>query len=132
MSIIPTSTGAAKAIGEVMPELKGKLDGFALRVPTPTVSIVDLVAEVEKPVTAEELNAEMRRRAESDLKGVLAVCDLPLVSVDFTGNPNSSILDSLSTLVLEGNLVKLISWYDNEYGYSRRVVDLVRMVGNRL
>ncbi len=132
MSIIPTTTGAAKAIAEVMPQMKGKLDGFALRVPTPTVSLVDLVCEVEKPVTKEALNAELKRASEQELKGYLDVSDKPLVSVDYTKSPYSSIVDSLSTLVLQDNLVKIVAWYDNEYGYSKRVVDLARLMGKNL
>ncbi|MFL6275535.1 MAG: type I glyceraldehyde-3-phosphate dehydrogenase [Blastocatellia bacterium] len=128
LSIIPTSTGAAKAIGLVMPELKGKLDGISLRVPTPNVSVVDLVAEVEKPATKEAINALMKQAAEGSLRGILQYSEEPLVSVDFRKNSNSSILDAPYTNVLEGNLVKLLSWYDNEWGYSCRVVDLIRFL----
>jgi glyceraldehyde 3-phosphate dehydrogenase len=128
LSIIPTSTGAAKAIGLVMPELKGKLDGISLRVPTPNVSVVDLVAEVEKPTTKEAINALMKQAAEGSLRGILQYSEEPLVSVDFRKNSNSSILDAPYTNVLEGNLVKLLSWYDNEWGYSCRVVDLIRFL----
>lgn len=124
MSIIPTTTGAAKAVALVLPELKGKLNGFAMRVPTPNVSVVDLVVEIKKSTTAEEINAELKAAAEGELKGVLQYCDLPLVSKDFNGNPNSSIVDALSTMVIEGNMAKVVSWYDNEWGYSNRVVDL--------
>jgi glyceraldehyde 3-phosphate dehydrogenase len=131
LSIIPTSTGAAKAIGLVLPELKGKLDGIALRVPTPNVSIVDLVAEVEKPATKEEINALMKQAAESSLRGILQYSEEPLVSVDFRKNSNSSILDAPYTSVLDGNLVKLLSWYDNEWGYSCRVVDLIRYLAEQ-
>jgi glyceraldehyde 3-phosphate dehydrogenase len=131
LSIIPTSTGAAKAIGLVLPELKGKLDGISLRVPTPNVSIVDLVAEVEKPTTKEEVNAVMKKAAEGSLRGILQYSEEQLVSVDFRKNPNSSILDAPYTSVLEGNMVKLLSWYDNEWGYSSRVVDLVRFLVER-
>ncbi|MFP5261760.1 MAG: type I glyceraldehyde-3-phosphate dehydrogenase [Blastocatellia bacterium] len=131
LSIIPTSTGAAKAIGLVLPELKGKLDGISLRVPTPNVSIVDLVAEIEKPTSKEEVNAAMRKAADGPLRGILQYSDEPLVSVDFRKNPHSSILDAPYTSVLEGNLVKLLSWYDNEWGYSSRVVDLVRFLVER-
>ncbi len=126
LSIIPTTTGAAKAIGLVLPELKGKLDGISLRVPTPNVSVVDLVAEVEKPATKEAVNAAMKAAAEGDLKGILQYSSEPLVSIDFRGNPNSSILDADYTAVMEGTMVKLLSWYDNEWGYSSRVVDLIR------
>jgi glyceraldehyde 3-phosphate dehydrogenase len=131
LSIIPTSTGAAKAIGLVLPELKGKLDGISLRVPTPNVSIVDLVAEIEKPTTKEEVNAVMKKAAEGSLRGILQYSEELLVSVDFRKNPNSSILDAPYTSVLEGNLVKLLSWYDNEWGYSSRVVDLVGFLVER-
>ena len=131
LSIIPTSTGAAKAIGLVLPELKGKLDGISLRVPTPNVSIVDLVAEVEKTTTKDEINAVMKKAAEGPLAGILQYSEEPLVSVDFRKNPNSSILDAPYTAVLEGNMVKLLSWYDNEWGYSSRVVDLIRFLVER-
>ncbi|MGA9768077.1 MAG: type I glyceraldehyde-3-phosphate dehydrogenase [Blastocatellia bacterium] len=128
LSIIPTSTGAAKAIGLVMPELKGKLDGISLRVPTPNVSIVDLVAEIEKPTTKDEVNAAMKKAADGPMRGILQYSEEPLVSIDFRKNPHSSILDAPYTSVLEGNLVKLLSWYDNEWGYSSRVVDLIRYI----
>jgi glyceraldehyde 3-phosphate dehydrogenase len=131
LSIIPTSTGAAKAIGLVMPELKGKLDGLSLRVPTPNVSIVDLVAVVEKSVTKEQVNEAMRQAATGAMRGILQYSEEPLVSVDFRGNPHSSILDAEYTYVVDGNLVKLLSWYDNEWGYSCRVVDLVRYVAEQ-
>ncbi|SHK35916.1 type I glyceraldehyde-3-phosphate dehydrogenase [Desulforamulus aeronauticus] len=127
-SIIPTTTGAAKAVALVLPELKGKLNGFAMRVPTPNVSVVDLVVEVAKPTTAEEVNTALQEAAEGSLKGVMAFSMLPLVSKDFNGNPNSSIVDGLSTMVIEGNMVKVVSWYDNEWGYSNRVVDLAQML----
>ena len=132
MSMIPTTTGAAKATGIVIPEVAGRIDGMAIRVPTPDVSIVDLVAEVEKDTTADEVNAAFRAAAEGPLKGILAVSDEPLVSIDYTGNPNSSIVDGLSTSVMSGRMVKVLSWYDNEWGYSNRVVDLVSYVGERL
>jgi glyceraldehyde 3-phosphate dehydrogenase len=128
LSIIPTSTGAAKAIGLVLPDLKGKLDGLALRVPTPNVSIVDLVCEVEKSTTREEINEAMRKAADGPLRGLLQYSTEPLVSVDFRKNPNSSILDADYTNVIDGNFVKVLSWYDNEWGYSCRVVDLVRFL----
>lgn len=131
MSIIPTTTGAAKAVALVLPELKGKLNGFAMRVPTPNVSVVDLVAELEKPATADEINAALKAAAEGELKGILAYCDEPLVSKDFNGNPNSSIVDALSTMVIEGNMVKVVSWYDNEWGYSSRVVDLIGFIAKK-
>ena len=128
MSIIPTTTGAAKAVALVLPELKGKLNGFAMRVPTPNVSVVDLVVELDKAATAEEINAALKEAAEGELKGVMAYCDEPLVSKDFNGNPNSSIIDAMSTMVMEGNMVKVVSWYDNEWGYSNRVVDLIGFI----
>jgi glyceraldehyde 3-phosphate dehydrogenase len=125
LSIIPTTTGAAKAVALVLPELKGKLTGFSLRVPTPVVSVVDFTAELAKPTTVAEVNAALKEAAEGELKGVLAYSEEPLVSTDYKGNPNSSIVDALSTLVLDGNLVKVIAWYDNEWGYSNRLADLV-------
>src|SRR5689334_23701076 len=129
LSIIPTTTGAATAVGEVMPELKGKFDGIAMRVPTPNVSLVDLNAIVEKKTTAEEVNAALKAEACGTLKGILAVTDEPLVSIDFRKNPNSSIVDSAYTAVIDGDFVKVLSWYDNEWGYSSRCVDLLlRMV----
>jgi glyceraldehyde 3-phosphate dehydrogenase len=129
VSIIPTTTGAATAVGEVMPELKGKFDGIAMRVPTPNVSLVDLNAIVEKKTTAEEVNAALKAEACGKLKGILAVTDEPLVSIDFRKNPNSSIVDSAYTAVIDGDFVKVLSWYDNEWGYSSRCVDLLlRMV----
>ncbi|NLP42972.1 MAG: type I glyceraldehyde-3-phosphate dehydrogenase [Veillonellaceae bacterium] len=131
MSIIPTSTGAAKAVALVLPELKGKLNGFAMRVPTPNVSVVDLVAELDKSATAEEINTALKAAAEGELKGVMAFSDEPLVSRDYNGNPNSSIVDGLSTMVIEGNLVKVVSWYDNEWGYSNRVVDLISFIAGK-
>lgn len=130
-SIIPTSTGAAKAVSLVLPELKGKLNGMAMRVPTPNVSVVDLVAELEKPATAEEVNATLQAAAEGELAGVLAYCETPLVSRDFNGNAHSSIVDALSTMVLDGNMVKVVSWYDNETGYSNRLVDLAEYIAKR-
>jgi glyceraldehyde 3-phosphate dehydrogenase len=128
MNIVPTSTGAAKAIGLVMPELKGKLHGLSLRVPTPTVSVVDLVADLKQSTSAETLNQALRQAAEGKLKGILAYCDEPLVSSDFRGNPASSIVDGLSTVVLEGKMAKILSWYDNEWGYSCRVGDLATLM----
>lgn len=125
-NIIPTTTGAAAAVGLVLPELKGKLDGFALRVPTPTVSVVDLVAEVEKETTAEEVNAALKEAAEGALKGILGYEEEQLVSMDYKGDPRSSIIDASLTTVMEGNMVKVVSWYDNEWGYSMRVIDLVK------
>ncbi len=128
---IPTTTGAAKAVGLVLPELNGKMHGIAIRVPTPNVSLVDLVAEVEKVVTAEEVNAALKKAAEGELKGILGFCEEPLVSVDFNGNPLSSIVDALSTAVVDGTLVKILSWYDNEWGYSCRVRDLIKYIASR-
>jgi glyceraldehyde 3-phosphate dehydrogenase len=128
LSIIPTTTGAASALGEVIPALKGKLDGIALRVPTPNVSIVDLAVLVDKKTTAEEVNAAFREAAAGPLKGILACSDVPLVSIDFRGNPHSSIVDMPYTKVLDGDFVKVLSWYDNEWGYSCRCIDLVRMM----
>lgn len=132
LSMIPTTTGAAKAVGLVLPEVKGKLDGLAIRVPTPNVSVIDLVCEVEKDVTKADVNAELKKAAEGSLKGILQYCDLPLVSKDFNGNPNSSIVDADLTNVVNKRLVKVLAWYDNEWGYSRRVVDLCVYVGKRL
>jgi glyceraldehyde 3-phosphate dehydrogenase len=131
LSIIPTSTGAAKAVALVLPELKGKLTGMSMRVPTPTVSVVDLVVELEKEVTAEEVNNALKAASENELKGILQFCEEPLVSVDFKGSAYSSIIDALSTMVIQGNMVKVISWYDNEFGYSNRVVDLVKYIANK-
>ncbi|MCH6268429.1 MULTISPECIES: type I glyceraldehyde-3-phosphate dehydrogenase [Neobacillus] len=130
-NMIPTSTGAAKAVALVLPELKGKLNGMAMRVPTPNVSIVDLVAELEKDVTVDEINSALKEAAEGPLKGILAYSDLPLVSSDYNGATVSSTVDGLSTMVLEGNMVKVLSWYDNEVGYSNRVVDLVDYIAKK-
>jgi len=132
LNIIPTSTGAAKAISLVIPDLKGKFDGYSLRVPTPTVSIVDFVAEVEKSVTAEELNAAFKAAAEGSLKGILGYCDEPLVSMDFKGDNRSSIIDAENTKVLGGNMIKVVSWYDNEWGYSCRTADLAAKMAKSL
>jgi glyceraldehyde 3-phosphate dehydrogenase len=125
LSIIPTTTGAAKAVGLVLPELKGKINGMAMRVPTPNVSVVDLVAEVGRPTTVEEVNAALKEAAAGELKGILDYCEAPLVSCDFNGNSHSSIVDALSTMVVDDVLVKVIAWYDNEWGYSNRVVDTI-------
>jgi len=125
LSMIPTTTGAAKAVSLVLPQLKGKLDGLAVRVPTPNVSLVDLVVITEKDTSAAEVNAALKAAAEGPLKGIMVFCELPLVSKDFNGNPASSIVDSLTTTVIGGNMVKVMSWYDNEWGYSNRCVDLV-------
>jgi glyceraldehyde 3-phosphate dehydrogenase len=131
VSMIPTTTGAAKAVGLVLPELKGKLDGMAIRVPTPNVSVVDLVAELGRDVTAKEVNAALKRAAEGPMKGILQYMDEPLVSIDFNGNPHSSIVDALSTKVIEKRMVKVISWYDNEWGYSSRLRDLILYIDKR-
>ncbi|MCR4396389.1 MAG: type I glyceraldehyde-3-phosphate dehydrogenase [Candidatus Saccharicenans sp.] len=128
VSQIPTTTGAAKAVGLVLPELKGKIDGIAIRVPTPNVSLVDLVAVVKKETTAEEVNAALKAAAEGQLKGIIEYTEEPLVSVDFMSNPHSAIVDALSTKVLEKNLVKVMAWYDNEWGYSCRLVDLIKYI----
>jgi glyceraldehyde 3-phosphate dehydrogenase len=132
LNIIPTTTGAAKALALVIPDLKGKFDGFSLRVPTPTVSVVDFTAELEKDVTLEELNQAFRDAAAGPLKGILGASDEPLVSSDFRGDSRSSIVDLPSNMVLGGNFIKVIAWYDNEWGYSCRVADLVKFVAERL
>ena len=131
LSIIPTTTGAASAVGEVLPELKGRFDGIAMRVPTPNVSIVDLNAIVQKKTTGEEVNAALREAANGKMKGILAMSDDELVSIDFRGNPNSSIVDTAYTSVIDGDFVKVLSWYDNEWGYSSRCVDLLRFISER-
>jgi len=130
-NIIPTTTGAAKAVTLVMPELKGRLDGMAFRVPTATVSVCDFVATTTRPTTKEEINAAFKDASTESLRGILGYTDEPLVSSDFRGDPRSSIFDSLSTMVLDGNLVKTVSWYDNEWGYSSRVADLCALIGDR-
>ncbi len=132
ISMIPTTTGAAKAVAEVIPELKGRMDGMAIRVPTPNVSLIDVVFQLEKTTTTEEMNAALKSAAEGELKGVLAFSDEPLVSKDFNGNPHSSIVDGLSTNVMEGNFAKVLSWYDNEWGFSNRVLDLVQHIAKTL
>jgi glyceraldehyde 3-phosphate dehydrogenase len=131
LSIIPTTTGAATAVGEVLPDLKGKLDGFSMRVPTPNVSVVDLAAILDRKATGEEVNAALKAAAEGPLKGILAYSTEELVSIDFKGNPNSSIVDAPYTKVMDGDFVKVVSWYDNEWGYSNRCVDLLRMIVKR-
>ncbi len=128
LSMIPTSTGAAKAIGLVLPELNGKLNGIAIRVPTPTVSLVDLTCTVKKDTTVEEINGKLKEAAEGKMKGYLGYSEIPLVSMDYKHSPLSSIADALSTEVIGGNMVKLLAWYDNEWGYSCRVVDLINMI----
>jgi glyceraldehyde 3-phosphate dehydrogenase len=132
LSIIPTSTGAAKAVSLVIPELKGKFDGIALRVPTPTVSLVDFVAEVEKPTTKDDVLSCFREAANGPMKGILAVSDEPLVSMDFKGNPYSSIIDAEFTQVMSSTMVKVMTWYDNEWGYSVRCADLMTLIGKKL
>ena len=129
--MIPTSTGAAKAIYLAIPELKGKLDGVAIRVPTPNVSLVDLTVELAKPATAEEANAAFRKAAAGRMKGVLVVTDEELVSIDYRGNPASSVVDAPLTKVVGGNLLKVFSWYDNEWGFSNRMVDLASFMAQR-
>ncbi|MDA8352217.1 MAG: type I glyceraldehyde-3-phosphate dehydrogenase [Firmicutes bacterium] len=131
MSIIPTTTGAAKAVGKVLPELDGKLNGFAMRVPTPNVSVVDFVAELEKEVDVDEVNNALRQAAEGELKGILAYSDEPLVSKDYNGDEHSSIVDGLSTMIQDGNMVKVVAWYDNEWGFSNRMVDLMVYVAKK-
>jgi glyceraldehyde 3-phosphate dehydrogenase len=131
LSIIPTTTGAAIAVGEVLPELKGKLDGIAMRVPTPNVSVVDLAALVDKKTTSEEVNAAFKAAANGKLKGILEYVEAPLVSVDFRGNAHSSEIDASYTKVMDGDFVKVLAWYDNEWGYSSRCVDLVRHIANK-
>ena len=131
LSMIPTTTGAAAAVGEVLPELKGKLDGFAMRVPTPNVSVVDLAAIVDKKTTAEEVNGALKAAADGPLKGILEFSTDELVSIDFKGNPRSSIIDAAYTKVMDGDFVKVLSWYDNEWGYSNRCVDLLRLMVKR-
>jgi glyceraldehyde 3-phosphate dehydrogenase len=131
LSMIPTTTGAAKAIGLVMPALKGKIDGYAMRVPTPNVSVVDLTARLERNATKDEINDALRAAASGEMKGILAVEDAPLVSIDFRQNSNSSIVDSAFTNVVDGNLAKVLSWYDNEWGYSCRVRDLIKYIAEQ-
>jgi glyceraldehyde 3-phosphate dehydrogenase len=128
LSLVPTSTGAARAINLVIPEMKGKLDGIALRMPTPTVSLCDFVADVEKKVTVAEVNQAFKMAAEGSCKGILEYCEEPLVSIDFKGNPASSIVDAENTMVIGDNMVKVLAWYDNEWGYSNRLVDLVAFI----
>lgn len=131
-SMIPTTTGAAKAVAKVLPQLEGKLNGFSVRVPTPTVSLVDLVCTLKKEATVEEVNAALKDASEGELKGILGYCDLPLVSIDFRGDSRSSIIDAQSTMAIGKKMFKVVSWYDNEWGYSTRTVDLVKYVAERL
>lgn len=130
-NIIPTSTGAAKAVGLVLPQLKGKLNGFAMRVPTPNVSVVDLVAELDREATVEEINKVLKEASEGKLKGILGYTEEALVSSDFNGEPVSSTIDALSTMVIEGTMVKVVAWYDNEWGYSNRVIDLAEFIAKK-
>jgi len=131
VSMIPTTTGAAIAVSKVLPQLKGKLDGFSMRVPTPNVSCVDLVVELDKDVTTDSINAALKEASEGDLKGILAYNELPLVSIDYNGNPASSTIDGLSTMVMEGRMAKVVSWYDNEIGYSTRLMDLALYIAKQ-
>ncbi len=131
-SIIPTTTGAAKAVGKVLPNLNGKLNGFSVRIPTPTVSLTDLVCELSRSVTVEEVNNAFKEAAAGDMEGILGYSEEPLVSIDYKGDERSSIIDGLSTMVMEGNMVKVVSWYDNEWGYSCRTVDLVTYIANQM
>jgi glyceraldehyde 3-phosphate dehydrogenase len=131
LSIIPTTTGAATAVGEVLPELKGRLDGISMRVPTPNVSVVDLAAVLDRKTSKEEVNAAFRSAADGPLKNILQYEEAPLVSIDFRGNAHSSILDSSYTSVMDGDFVKVLSWYDNEWGYSSRCVDLLRLMARK-
>lgn len=131
MSIIPTTTGAAKAVAKVLPELEGKLNGFSMRVPTPNVSVVDFVAELDRDVSMDEVNEAFRKQAETELKGIMAFTDEPLVSKDFNGDAHSSIVDGLSTMVQDGNMVKVVAWYDNEWGFSNRMIDLINHIAKK-
>jgi glyceraldehyde 3-phosphate dehydrogenase len=131
VNIIPTTTGAAKAVTVVIPELAGKLHGMAYRVPTTTVSVVDLVVDLKKPTTADEVNKALKKASEGPLKGILGYCEEELVSIDFKGNPTSSIVDAPSTMVIGGNMVKVVAWYDNEWAYSCRVADLVAFIAKK-
>ncbi|MBN2502052.1 MAG: aldehyde dehydrogenase, partial [Anaerolineales bacterium] len=132
LNIIPTTTGAARAVALVLPELQGKMDGYSLRVPTPTVSIVDVVVEVEKATTAEEVNAAFKAASEGAMKGILGFEPKPLVSMDYKGDPRSSIVDAALTSVMDGTFVKFVTWYDNEWGYSVRTTDLASMIAKSL
>jgi glyceraldehyde 3-phosphate dehydrogenase len=132
MSMIPTTTGAAKAVGLVIPALSGKVDGFAIRVPTPDVSVVDFVAELGQDVTVEEINRALKSASENALKGILGFSEEPLVSIDYTGDTHSSIVDSLSTMVIQKRLAKVVAWYDNEMGFSARMCDVTEMIAKSL
>ena len=129
--MIPTTTGAAAAVSKVLPQLKGKLDGFSMRVPTPNVSCVDLVVQLRSSVTKEQVNEALKQASENELKGILDYNELPLVSIDYNGNPASSTIDGLSTMVLENSMVKVLAWYDNEIGYSSRLMDLAQYMAKR-
>ncbi|MBS3886732.1 MAG: type I glyceraldehyde-3-phosphate dehydrogenase [Firmicutes bacterium] len=131
LSLIPTTTGAAKVIGKIIPELKGRIDGFAVRVPTPTVSMVDFVAQLQKETSAAEINEALKAAAEGELRGILGYTDEPLVSVDYKGSAYSSVVDSLLTMVIGGNLARVVAWYDNEWGYSQRLADLAAYLGRQ-
>ena len=131
-SMIPTTTGAAKAVAKVLPQLEGKLNGFAVRVPTPTVSLVDLVCILKKDATVDEVNAAFKKAAETDMKGILGYSEEPLVSIDYRGDARSSIVDGLSTMAMGNRMFKVVSWYDNEWGYSSRTVDLVDFVASKM
>ena len=131
-SMIPTTTGAAKAVAKVLPQLKGKLNGFAVRVPTPTVSLVDLVCVLKKDATVQEVNAAFKKASENEMKGILGYSEEPLVSIDYRGDSRSSIVDGLSTMAMGSRMFKIVSWYDNEWGYSSRTVDLVDFVANKM
>lgn len=131
LSIIPTTTGAAKAVALVLPQLEGKLNGFAMRVPTPTVSVVDLTVELKKETTVEEINKAFEEASKNEMKGILGYCEEPLVSIDFTKDKRSSIVDALSTMMMGNKMVKIVAWYDNEWGYSNRVLDLTKIVNER-
>ena len=132
VSMIPTTTGAAKAVAKVIPSVSGKLNGLAIRVPTPSVSLVDLVCELKKDITTEELNSVLKRASQTHLKGILGYSELPLVSVDYKQSPESTIIDGLSTMVMDNNMVKIVAWYDNEWGYSCRTLDLVNYVAKEM
>ncbi len=130
--MIPTTSGAAKAVSLVLPELKGKIDGMAIRVPVPTVSVIDFVVKLKKKTNKEEVNAAFKEASQGELKEILGVSDEPLVSIDYKGDSHSTVVDTLSTMVMEGDMVKIISWYDNEWGYSERVVDLTEFVAEKM
>jgi glyceraldehyde 3-phosphate dehydrogenase len=132
LNIIPTTTGAAKLVGRIIPEVAGKIDAYSLRVPIPTVSVTDIVVQTEKDVTIEEINAALKEAAEGPMKGILGYCEEPLVSVDYKGDPRSSVIDAALTNVIVGNMVKVVAWYDNEWGYSCRTADLAAMIAKTL